>query len=74
MIRRPQTQDNASMNVLLKDGTKYIDMDIPDKPFGENMEVVSFWKDAKTVVVIPMEAVAEAELVFKDPEEVEDDE
>jgi hypothetical protein len=64
MIKKPENPDNLCISVYLKDGTSYLEKDIPPQPFGKNDTIVSFWYNDK-LVGIPMSEVSRVELIFR---------
>lgn len=46
----------VKINVTLKNGVEYLGKDIPECPFGQNHQTVSFWNDG-SIRVIPMSEV-----------------
>ena len=62
MIKEPETLDNLTMNVMLKNGVIFTGMNITGKPFGDNERMVSFWH-GDVIRMYPMSDVAYVELV-----------
>lgn len=42
---RAITSNELKINVFLKNGKKYLNKDIPDRPFGEHEKIVCFWHE-----------------------------
>jgi len=63
MIRNPDKNANCTMTVVLKNGEKFINMDIQSKPFGDNERTVSFWL-GDALRVYPLSDVEYAEFNF----------
>ena len=66
MVRLPENADCIKINVILKDGAKILNKDITNQPLGEHGNVVSFWRDEKTVECYPIEQVECFQFVFED--------
>jgi hypothetical protein len=62
MIREPSNMDNLTINVMLRDGTKFHGMDVTSNPFGQHERVVSFWF-GDVIRMYPMSEVEFVELV-----------
>lgn len=62
MIKDLTDFENLSMNVMMKDGTKFEGMDIPSRPLGDNEKFVTFWI-GDVVRMYPVAEVAYVELV-----------
>lgn len=56
MIRDIDNQAELLIDVLLESGEMYKSCDVPSAPFGEEMNVVSFWHGDK-LHIVPMAKV-----------------
>lgn len=66
MVRSPEHTVNVVISVFLKNGEKWVNMDIPEQPLGDHERTVTFWKDENTLVAYPMDEVKKYEIVFLD--------
>lgn len=69
MIKLPNPDSNLYLNITLKNGAQYIEMDTTDQPFSDDNSVVAFWEDPNTLIMIPMSEVSSVEIVFDKPNE-----
>ena len=66
MIKDLQNAENLTMNIVLKDGSKFEGKDIPSRPFGDRENFVSFWV-GNVVRMYPIADVEYIELVPNAP-------
>lgn len=65
MIKSPETDmKDLTMTVRLKSGERFIRRDVPEKPFGDNEQFVSFWANDTTIMIVPMSEVVYVTLNF----------
>lgn len=65
MVRTPIETLNITISVFLKNGTSFIDKDIPNSLFGQHESFVSFW-DEDSIVVYPLDQVQYVQMKFKE--------
>ena len=64
MIRAPSDYEHLTLNVYLTNGQEYLNVDTTEKPFGEDGNMVGFWTDETTIVMVPMKGVYMIEMLF----------
>lgn len=64
MVRNFEKPDNITINVWLKDGSIYLNKDIPSAVHGKYERAVSFWMDENTLRVCPLDQVDYFEFNF----------
>lgn len=63
-VRKFKTS-HLKINVFLHNGTQYLGRDIPDEPFGDHENFISFWCD-DFLQIIPLSEVKHIELYEDD--------
>ncbi len=61
MIREPETEQ-FKISVYFKSGKACLDKDTTSKPFGDHMNVVTFWDD-DSIHIYPMDQIDHVELI-----------
>jgi len=66
MIKFPEHTENTKITVCMKDGTRYVKMDVPEQPFGKNERLISFWVNDTTVRTVPIKDVEYIDCHFEE--------
>lgn len=64
MIKEAPDFENLTISITLIDGREFKNKDIPEKSFGENENIVSFWENEKNIKIFPLSQVKEITLHF----------